>query len=78
LGLWLAPQTTYFNLLQVLAFGVLHCIREEFIDMATSNGKKMDTVPDYQNIFHWAETQKDGSIPSFATRVNDPYQVHTF
>ncbi|KAI9759961.1 MAG: hypothetical protein M4579_001994 [Chaenotheca gracillima] len=29
---------------------------------------------DYQNIFHWAETQKDGSIPSFATRKNDPYQ----
>ncbi|RDW79986.1 putative homogentisate 1,2-dioxygenase-1 [Coleophoma cylindrospora] len=22
--------------------------------------------PDYQNIFHWAETQKDGTIPSFA------------
>ena len=31
----------------------------------------------YQNIFHWAETQKDGAIPSFATRQNDPYQVHT-
>lgn len=29
---------------------------------------------DYQNIFHWAETQKDGSIPSFATRKNDPYE----
>lgn len=29
---------------------------------------------DYQNIFHWAETQKDGSIPSFATRDNDPYE----
>lgn len=35
---------------------------------------------DYQNIFHWAETQKDGTIPSFATRKNDPYEVrwHTF
>lgn len=30
---------------------------------------------DYQNIFHWAETQKDGAIPSFAVRKNDPYEV---
>lgn len=30
---------------------------------------------EYQKIFHWAETQKDGSIPSFATRRNDPYEV---
>jgi hypothetical protein len=30
---------------------------------------------EYQKIFHWAETQKDGSIPSFATRRNDPYKV---
>lgn len=30
---------------------------------------------EYQNIFHWAETQKDGTIPSFSTRRNDPYQV---
>ncbi|KAI5776935.1 Homogentisate 1,2-dioxygenase [Geopyxis carbonaria] len=29
---------------------------------------------DYQNIFHWAETQKDGTIPSFKTRKNDPYK----
>ncbi|KAL7270290.1 hypothetical protein RUND412_007007 [Rhizina undulata] len=29
---------------------------------------------DYQNIFHWAETQKDGTIPSFRTRKNDPYK----
>lgn len=29
---------------------------------------------DYQHIFHWASTQKDGAIPSFATRANDPYQ----
>ncbi|MCJ1400550.1 hypothetical protein MMC11_003756 [Xylographa trunciseda] len=28
---------------------------------------------EYQDIFHWAETQKDGSIPSFAIRKNDPY-----
>ncbi|KAA8902951.1 Homogentisate 1,2-dioxygenase [Sphaerosporella brunnea] len=31
------------------------------------------STEDYQNIFHWAETQKDGSIPSFAVRKNDPY-----
>jgi len=30
---------------------------------------------EYQNIFHWAETQKDGAIPSFGTRKNDPYEV---
>lgn len=30
--------------------------------------------PDYQNIFHWVETQKDGAIPSFAVRKNDPYE----
>jgi homogentisate 1,2-dioxygenase len=30
---------------------------------------------EYQNIFHWAETQKEGTIPSFAVRKNDPYQV---
>jgi len=29
---------------------------------------------EYQNIFHWAETQKDGLIPSFAVRKNDPYE----
>jgi len=29
---------------------------------------------EYQNIFHWAETQKDGTIPSFAVRKNDPYE----
>ncbi|KAL3426643.1 homogentisate -dioxygenase [Phlyctema vagabunda] len=29
---------------------------------------------EYQNIFHWAETQKDGSIPSFGVRKNDPYE----
>ncbi|CAN9447900.1 unnamed protein product [Alternaria alternata] len=30
---------------------------------------------EYQNIFHWAETQKDGAIPSFGTRKNDPYEL---
>lgn len=33
---------------------------------------------DYQRIFHWAETQKDGMIPSFAVRENDPYEVSHF
>jgi homogentisate 1,2-dioxygenase len=28
----------------------------------------------YQNIFHWAETQQDGRVPSFRTRSNDPYE----
>jgi len=31
---------------------------------------------EYQKIFHWAETQKDGAIPSFNTRKNDPYEVN--
>jgi len=30
---------------------------------------------EYQNIFHWAETQQDGTIPSFGLRKNDPYEV---
>lgn len=34
----------------------------------------MQPSVDYQRIFHWAETQKDGTIPSFATRSNDPYE----
>ncbi|KAI7977079.1 hypothetical protein EIK77_005284 [Talaromyces pinophilus] len=29
---------------------------------------------EYQKIFHWAETQKDATIPSFKTRKNDPYK----
>lgn len=33
------------------------------------------STQDYQNIFHWAETQKDGTIPAFALRENDPYEV---
>ncbi len=35
----------------------------------------LDNPKEYQNIFHWAETQKDGSVPSFRTRKNDPYEV---
>ena len=38
----------------------------------------MSTPPqdprEYQKIFHWAETQQDGAIPSFRTRKNDPYK----
>ncbi|KAJ4296371.1 hypothetical protein N0V90_006416 [Kalmusia sp. IMI 367209] len=34
----------------------------------------LDNPKEYQQIFHWAETQKDGSIPSFRTRKNDPYE----
>ena len=29
----------------------------------------------YQDIFHWAETQQDGKVPAFALRQNDPYDV---
>jgi homogentisate 1,2-dioxygenase len=36
---------------------------------------QLDNPREYQDIFHWAETQKDGSVPSFATRKNDPYEV---
>lgn len=36
---------------------------------------KLSDPQEYQKIFHWAETQKDGTIPSFATRRNDPYEV---
>jgi len=35
----------------------------------------LDNPKEYQDIFHWAETQKDGSIPSFGVRKNDPYEV---
>ncbi|OAL46582.1 homogentisate 1,2-dioxygenase [Pyrenochaeta sp. DS3sAY3a] len=35
--------------------------------------QQLSDAQEYQKIFHWAETQKDGSIPSFATRKNDPY-----
>jgi homogentisate 1,2-dioxygenase len=36
---------------------------------------KLEDPKEYQKIFHWAETQKDGSIPSFGVRKNDPYEV---
>ena len=35
----------------------------------------LEDPKEYQKIFHWAETQKDGSIPSFGVRKNDPYEV---
>ncbi|KAK6072220.1 homogentisate -dioxygenase [Seiridium cupressi] len=34
-----------------------------------------DLAPkDFQKAFHWATTQQNGAIPSFATRPNDPYK----
>jgi hypothetical protein len=36
---------------------------------------KFKDPKEYQKIFHWAETQKNGTIPSFNTRSNDPYKV---
>lgn len=36
---------------------------------------QLNNLKEYQNIFHWAETQKDGTVPSFALRENDPYEV---
>jgi homogentisate 1,2-dioxygenase len=36
----------------------------------------LSNAKEYQDIFHWAETQKDGAVPSFATRRNDPYEVN--
>lgn len=35
---------------------------------------KLSDPEEYQKIFHWAETQKDATIPSFAVRKNDPYE----
>jgi len=35
----------------------------------------LENPKEYQNIFHWADTQKDAAIPSFALRKNDPYEV---
>ncbi|KAJ4372872.1 hypothetical protein N0V83_003163 [Neocucurbitaria cava] len=35
---------------------------------------KLEDPKEYQKIFHWAETQKDGAIPSFGVRKNDPYE----
>lgn len=37
--------------------------------------KDLSDPQEYQKIFHWAETQKDGTIPSFNKRKNDPYKV---
>ncbi|KAE8153209.1 Homogentisate 1,2-dioxygenase [Aspergillus avenaceus] len=34
-------------------------------------------MSEYQHIFHWAETQQDGAVPSFATRRNDPYKYQS-
>lgn len=45
---------------------IKHCL-------AAAQMSTMAPQEDYQKIFHWAETQKDGSIPSFSLRDNDPY-----
>lgn len=37
------------------------------------SNKTMVVTKDYQKIFHWAETQKDGEIASFKTCKNDPF-----
>jgi homogentisate 1,2-dioxygenase len=37
--------------------------------------EKLSNPQEYQKIFHWAETQQDGAVPSFGTRKNDPYDV---
>lgn len=44
-----------------------------FITMPSTDS--LSDPEEYQKIFHWAETQKDGTIPSFNTRRNDPYEV---
>lgn len=41
----------------------------------SSSTSALSDPHEYQKIFHWAETQKDGAIPSFNTRRNDPYEV---
>ncbi|GAB7338985.1 hypothetical protein MBLNU457_5654t1 [Dothideomycetes sp. NU457] len=42
--------------------------------MVSQTAQKLKDPEEYQKIFHWAETQKDGTIPTFAVRKNDPYQ----
>jgi hypothetical protein len=56
--------------------GLLYALRPTVRPYLTSTmATKLDNPKEYQEIFHWAETQKDGTIPSFATRKNDPYEV---
>ncbi|KAK8182042.1 RmlC-like cupin domain-containing protein [Phyllosticta capitalensis] len=38
---------------------------------------QLNDPKEYQDIFHWAETQKNGTIQSFATRKNDPYEYQS-
>ncbi|KAJ5894812.1 homogentisate 1-2-dioxygenase [Penicillium taxi] len=40
----------------------------------TTTTTKVSDPTEYQKIFHWAETQKDATVPSFKTRRNDPYK----
>ncbi|KAH8425043.1 putative homogentisate 1,2-dioxygenase [Aspergillus melleus] len=43
----------------------------------SSSTSTLSDPQEYQKIFHWAETQKDGAIPSFSTRRNDPYEYQS-
>jgi homogentisate 1,2-dioxygenase len=36
--------------------------------------KQYSSPDDFRKAFHWAETQQDGAVPSFATKPNDKYQ----
>lgn len=42
--------------------------------VAKMPAQKLDNPEQYQKIFHWAETQQNGTVPSFPTRHNDPYK----
>ncbi|KAJ9630844.1 hypothetical protein H2203_001369 [Taxawa tesnikishii (nom. ined.)] len=42
--------------------------------MPIKSTEQLKNPQEYQKIFHWAETQQDGQVPTFATRKNDPYQ----
>lgn len=46
-----------------------------FLELLSHTQTMVAQAQDYQNIFHWAETQKDGEVPSFKLRKNDPYTV---
>lgn len=79
-------QSSSFLLYSIINFFACHRSLRQILGLialdeytATISTPSMPTPledpKEYQNIFHWAETQKDGSIPSFATRKNDPYEV---
>ena len=43
--------------------------------MAAPSTQNLSSPDEYQKIFHWAETQQEGKVPSFILRKNDPYKV---